>query len=52
MTAVQPMDAMRVLLLRGRRGVLMRVYCPDDATYDQALLYAEAHRKKTDTSSR
>ena len=51
-TTVQPMDAMRVLLLRGRRGVLMRVYCPDDATYDQALLYAETHRKKTDASSR
>lgn len=46
-TAVQPIDAMRVLLLRGRRGVLMRVYCPDDAVYRQALLYAGAHRNKT-----
>ena len=45
-TKVQPVEEMKVILLKGRRGVLMRVYCPDDAVYAQALEYAETHRCK------
>ena len=33
--------SLRVLLLKGRRGTLMRVYCPDDETYAAALRYAQ-----------
>ena len=34
------LPSLRVLLLKGRRGTLMRVYCPDAETYAAALRFA------------
>lgn len=38
---VQALEKVRVLLLRGRRGVLMRVYCPDAETFGRARAFVE-----------
>ncbi len=38
---VQALEAMNVLLLRGRRGVLMRVYCPDAEHFGRARAFVE-----------
>ena len=40
-TEAAELASLRVLLLKGRRGTLMRVYCPDDATYAAALRFAQ-----------
>ena len=39
---VAELRPLRVLLLKGRRGTLMRVYCPDGGTYAAALRFVEA----------
>ena len=39
-TDVTELASLRVLLLKGRRGTLMRVYCPDGETYAAALRFA------------
>ena len=39
-TGVTELASLRVLLLKGRRGTLMRVYCPDDEIYAAALSFA------------
>lgn len=39
-----PVPAFRALVLRGKRGgTLMKVYCPDDETYNAALAAVAAH---------
>lgn len=47
---VQSLEAMNVLLLRGRRGVLMRVYCPDAGTLGQARAFVEERLRAAGTS--
>ncbi|MDY3868724.1 MAG: hypothetical protein SOZ52_05085 [Pyramidobacter sp.] len=42
-TRIQPLHELMVVLLRGKRGVLMRVYCPDESTFQQALAFAQKH---------
>jgi hypothetical protein len=39
--AVSAIGELRVLLLRGKRGVLMRVYCPDEEVFAKARAFAE-----------
>ncbi|MGI6075398.1 MAG: hypothetical protein ACOYD9_03415 [Pyramidobacter sp.] len=34
---MQNIDALRAIVLKGKRGTLMRVYCPDEKIYSQAL---------------
>jgi len=38
-TKVQKIDTLRVIVLKGKRGTLMRVYCPDDRLYADALAF-------------
>jgi hypothetical protein len=38
---VSTIGELRVLLLRGKRGVLMRVYCPDDKIFEKARAFAK-----------
>ena len=38
--SVQCLDGPLAILLRGKRGVLMRVYCPDRGTYEDARKFA------------
>ena len=41
-TRAAELRSLRVLLLKGKRGTLMRVYCPDRESYAAALRFAEA----------
>ena len=41
-TRVVELRPLRVLLLKGKRGTLMRVYCPDRESYAAALRFVEA----------
>ncbi|CAK7020823.1 MAG: hypothetical protein DELT_02416 [Desulfovibrio sp.] len=36
-TAYQPIDGMRALILKGKRGTLTKIYCPDEKTYQAAV---------------
>ncbi len=36
-----------ILLLKGRRGTLLRIYCPDGETYRQALKFASSRIDKS-----
>ena len=38
-TKVQKIDGLRVVVLKGKRGTLMRVYCPDEKIYAGALAF-------------
>lgn len=40
--ALQCLPALRVILLKGRFSTLMRIYCPDSDTYQQALEYCRS----------
>ncbi len=40
---LQALEAMRTVLLKGRWGTIMRIYCPDEATFRQALDYCRPH---------
>ncbi len=41
--SVQALPEMATLLLRGRWGTVMRVYCPDEATFRRALDFSRSH---------
>ena len=41
-TRFTELRSLRVLLLKGKRGTLMRVYCPDPESYAAALRFVEA----------
>lgn len=36
-TGYQPIDSMRALILKGKRGTLTKLYCPDEKTFQAAL---------------
>ncbi|RKJ78894.1 MULTISPECIES: hypothetical protein [unclassified Pyramidobacter] len=38
-TKVRKIDDLRVIVLKGKRGTLMRVYCPDGKIYAEALAF-------------
>ncbi|MDY4031882.1 MAG: hypothetical protein SOY64_02275 [Pyramidobacter sp.] len=38
-TKVRKIDDLRVIVLKGKRGTLMRVYCPDEKIYAEALAF-------------
>ena len=40
-TRVQQLKDLRVLILKGKRGTLMRVYCPDDHIFNEALAFIQ-----------
>ncbi len=37
--SIKPHDILRTIQLRGRRGTIMRIYCPDETLYDETLDY-------------
>jgi len=37
--SIKPYDSLRTILLRGRRGTIMRIYCPDETLYNETLDY-------------
>lgn len=36
-TGYQPIESMRALILKGKRGTLTKLYCPDEKTYQAAV---------------
>lgn len=40
--ALEPVSGMRTILLKKGRATLLRLYCPDDALFEQALEFARA----------
>ena len=44
---ISSIGKLHVILLQGRRGTLMRVYCPNEEIFTKALLFAECRRKIT-----
>ena len=41
----QAVDALRTILLKGERGTLLRIYCPNEGTYRRALTYIQKELK-------
>lgn len=54
--SLHPLEGLRVILLKGGRGTLMRIYCPDRNTFEAVLLFCrdrldgktEMHPEETD----
>ncbi|MEA4877984.1 hypothetical protein RBH88_00445 [Aminobacterium sp. MB27-C1] len=42
----QTMDTMHVIFLKGTKGTLMRIYCPDEHVYRQAVAYIQQREIK------
>jgi hypothetical protein len=44
--SIKPHDSLRTILLRGRRGAILRIYCPDETVYNEALDFIRAAVKQ------
>lgn len=50
-TRIQLLTELHVLVLKGKRGTLMRVYCPNDAIFTEALAFVKERTQIQSASS-